>query len=280
MQNGKHNIKDIDYHALDRVSSTKLKKLIASSPMHLKHYLDNPVEPTPAMVQGSAVHKMVLEPDLFNDSFVLELKVDKRTTAGKAHAAEFEMNNFGKTILAQKQMDIVTGISAAISAHPMNELIFKNSEIETSFLWTDKDTGIDCKCRPDILNGSTLTDLKTTTDASARGFARQSAELNYHVQLAFYADGVEAVTGVKIYNHMILAVETGAPHAIAYYRYDDAAIHYGRSEYKRALLQWAKCKKENDYPGYSVGIQDLFLPSWKMPDIEDPVSTKNETLGW
>ncbi|NBO40554.1 MAG: hypothetical protein EBU92_03265, partial [Betaproteobacteria bacterium] len=45
--------------------------------------------------------------------------------------------------------------------------------IENSMFWTDQETGIECRARPDIIRPDGLiVDLKTTQDAGASAFAK------------------------------------------------------------------------------------------------------------
>ena len=53
-----------DYHAAPGASASRLKQLKRSA-AHMKYDMDNPQEPTPAMIIGSATHSAILEPDLF-----------------------------------------------------------------------------------------------------------------------------------------------------------------------------------------------------------------------
>jgi hypothetical protein len=247
------------------VSSTQLKKLISSSPAHLKHWLNNPTDPTEAMILGQAAHKYCLEWALFDDSFVVAQKFDRRTKEGKAKYTEFEMLHCGKTIITENQMSDIMGMQASISNHPLCKTLFQEGHLEVAFLWNDPESGLNCRVKPDFIHSSNvLVDFKTCKDASPKGFERQAANLNYHVQMAFYGDGIQAVTETKIEHHIIVAIETSAPYAIGVYRYDNFAIDQGRNQYRKALNLLAECLFNKEFPAYSNDIQDLFLPTYKM----------------
>ena len=54
-----------DYHASPGASASRLKQLLGRSAAHLKYAMDNPQEPTQAMIIGSATHSAILQTDLF-----------------------------------------------------------------------------------------------------------------------------------------------------------------------------------------------------------------------
>ncbi len=65
-------------------------KLIATSPLMLKHRADNPRKDTPALARGRAIHCAILEPALFESAYVEEPDFgDLRTNTTKAERAEW-----------------------------------------------------------------------------------------------------------------------------------------------------------------------------------------------
>ena len=68
------------YHALPGVSKSMLDKL-DESPAHLRDAIDNPVhEQTMPMMIGSATHCAVLQPDKFEDQYIVMSDIDGRTS--------------------------------------------------------------------------------------------------------------------------------------------------------------------------------------------------------
>jgi hypothetical protein len=100
---------------------------------------------------------------------------------------------------------------------------------ETTHMWTDASTGLECKCRPDWLtdDGSIVVDLKTTKDASPRGFKQSVANYRYHVQAAWYLHGLEQATGKRPDQFIFICVESTAPYAVAVYAADAEMIERG-----------------------------------------------------
>ena len=74
-----------------------------------------------------------------------------------------------------------------------------------------------CRGRPDYIvrdkeGGLHLVDLKTTRDASKGLFSREIMRHQYHIQLAFYHDGIVQATGQQPQSINIVAVEKTAPY--------------------------------------------------------------------
>jgi hypothetical protein len=255
------------YHAHSAVGHSGLVRIMRS-PAHYQEYVGNPPEPTPAMQFGTAFHTVLLEPDLFGKTFVVAPKFDRRTKEGKAAAEAWEAEHAGKTALTAEQMNAIEQMVASVKQHAGAAGLLANGMAEMSGFWTDPDTGIQCKCRPDFLSmaGETVTgivDVKTCCDASADGFARAIATLGYDVQAAFYQDGLGAMTGRTIPFYFI-AVEKDAPFAVAAYKASDEVIEVGRSKYRGALqlLKW--CRENDRWPAYQPNgeVEVINLPRW------------------
>ena len=79
-----------EYHAHPAISKSDLD-LAHRSPMHYQYRKEHPQgSQTPALLIGSAVHKMVLESSTFDEEFaVLDDAIDRRTKAGKEAYSTF-----------------------------------------------------------------------------------------------------------------------------------------------------------------------------------------------
>lgn len=255
------------YHANEAVGHSGLVRIMRS-PAHYREYVTNPPEPTLAMALGTAFHTALLEPERFSQSFVLAPRFDRRTKEGKAAAEAWEIENAGKTALTAEQMAAIERMVASVRDHAGAARLLANGMAEMSAFWIDRETGIECKCRPDFLSmaGETVTgivDMKTCCDASADGFARAIATLGYDIQAAFYQDGLKALTGRTI-PFCFVAVEKEAPYAVAAYKASDEVIEIGRAKYRAALqlLRW--CRENDRWPAYQPNgeVETLNLPRW------------------
>lgn len=243
------------YHAHPNVSKSLLDKL-ARSPMHARAYLDGVrEEPTPAMQFGTALHTAVLEPERFANEYAV-FEGDRRTKAGK-EAYELLLNA-GATVINRADYDAIRAMALQIRQHPRAGMFLQNGAAEQSVFWTDKISGVDCKCRPDWTSagGGVILDLKTTEDASPEAFARSVAKYRYHVQASHYLEGTEADW------FLFVAVEKKAPYAVAVYELDPEAMEIGRCTRLRDLEVYLSCRDFNQWPGYPTDVQTLALPAW------------------
>ena len=261
-----------EYHAHPAVSKSHLD-MVARSPLHYwARYLDpNRVapEPTPAMTIGSALHTHVLELDQWDANYVVMPEgIDRRTKAGKAEWESFCAAANGRQVLVKAEADLIMKMGEAVYGHPAAAaLLALPGMAETTWMWRDESSGLQCKCRPDWLtnDGSLVIDLKTTEDASPRGFQKSVANFRYHVQAAWYLHGLEQATKRCPEQFVFIAVEKKPPFAVAVYAADADMIREGWRTAERDLEVLATCKDMDRWPGYSEAVEPISLPPWMLP---------------
>jgi hypothetical protein len=256
------------YHAHPAVSKSHLD-LIARSPLHYwARYLDPKrvtPEPTPQMRLGTALHTHVLELDQWDQQIAVAPQCDRRTKAGKEAFAAFEADAADKTVITADDAEVVMQMGRSILRHPGAAMLLGlQGKAETTHMWTDATYGLECKCRPDWFtdDGAIVVDLKTTRDASPRGFRRSIADYRYHVQAGWYMHGVEQATGKRPDQFIFICVETTAPYAVAVYAADAEMIERGYQQAMEDLGKLAVCKAANNWPSYSDQIEPISLPTW------------------
>ncbi len=262
-----------DYHAWQPAVSVSRTKTAGRSLLHYHYDETHPTDQTSAMALGSATHTGVLEPDLFDATYVKSPKFDMRTKVGKAAAAEFALENEGKERLTEPEYDLVMGMRDAVWAHPVaREMLSLSTRIiEASVVWTDEATGLRCKARPDCITmfdgWNHIVDLKTTKDASRDGFSRQLWSLKYFWQAAHYLDGCDAVAPASR-AFTFLAVENSPPHAVAIYTLDESDVDQGRAELAKVMVAIADAERSNVWPGYPAEISEIHMPAWAQRSPE------------
>ena len=256
------------YHAHPAVSKSHLD-LIARSPLHYwARYLDpNRIapEPSPQMRLGTALHTHVLELSRWDEEIAVAPAMDRRTKAGKEAWQAFQDDAAGKTVITADDAEQVMAMGRAVMRHPAAAMLLGlPGKAETTHMWTDAATGLQCKCRPDWLtdDGSIVADLKTTKDASPRGFKQSVANFAYHKQAAWYLHGLEQATGKRPDQFIFICVESTAPYAVAVYAADAEMIERGHDQAMRDLAKLAVCKAADHWPSYSEQIETLSLPAW------------------
>jgi exodeoxyribonuclease VIII len=257
------------YDTIDAVNISTLKTLWSGSPRHYQHRLRNPLASTPALLLGIATHMAVLEPLRFAEGYIVRpLHIDGRTKAGKAWLAE----NEGQPILTVEQHALCTAMASAVEAHPVAASYLSGGKVEHAITWTDEETGIACKGRLDLLrDDGVLVGLKTAQSVTPRRFCTQAARLGYHLQWAFYHDGLVA-NGITPPEVVEVVVESALPHDVVPYLVPPEVIDEGRIAYRDALQTLKECRVRNMWPGQVSGVQVFQLPAWALSDDDDDLS--------
>lgn len=261
------NIPIEEYHRHGSVSKSQLDQF-AKSPAHYLASLMTPRKETPAMRIGSIFHGMTLEPERVK--IAVAPVCDKRTKEGKATWEAFCIENAGAEVVTADEGEMLNGMAASIKAHPAASALLAGAGIaEGSCWWYDDQSGELCRCRPDLYRRDLgiVVDLKSTKDASPSGFAKAIANYRYHIQNAYYQDGIEAATGDFVKGFVFVAVESSAPYCTAVYQLDMQGVEAGRIEYKRLLLDLADCKAAKKFPGYSDRIETISMPAWSIKEF-------------
>ena len=262
-------ISNIEYRSRDGISSTELKKIM-KSPLHYKHYKENPQEDTPTLLFGRAAHKYALETYDFYNEFAVAPICDRRTKEGKAIWEQFIIDSQGKDVITQEQFEQIDAMRNSAYATPFVAKLLSGDK-ELSFWGKDEETGLVTKCRPDCItewNGKhILVDYKTCTDAENTKFYRDSIKYGYDLQLAYYYDILKQNTGHD-YMVVIIAQEKTAPYVTNVFQLSDNYLENGRNLYKEMLKVYKECSETDNWYGYMKnGISIL-----GQPDDEDAES--------
>ena len=147
--------------------------------------------------------------------------------------------------------------------------LLRNTEYQNSLFWVCPESGLKLKARPDISkkHKNVIVDIKTTLDASPKGFAKQVANLDYPTQAMIQINGA-VQTGLmkEVDVYYWLAVEKVPPYNAQIYEFakEDWQFVDHRLTYHLKILKQAI--DENKFVGYgqqadnSFGILTLELP--------------------
>ncbi len=256
------------YHSqVEAVSKTDLDYINQS----YAHYIEHKAHPVMSvlsgplpkcLVEGAALHCLVLTPEEFTKEFsILPVGLNRRTREGKALYQQILAA--GKPVLSAPVYTRIEAMAGAILNHPSASALLKNGSPESSYIWEDPDYKLACKCRPDYLgSGLVIPDLKSCQDASYEAFQRAIIDHRYHVQGAYFVDGVKAVDG-KTRDFILVAVEKEPPFAVAVYKLDAETLEQGRLEYKRNLQTYKTYQEHPElWTGYDSMVMTMALPKW------------------
>ena len=249
------NMTQTEYRKHDGVSRTELMTLLDKTPLHFKYEHDHPTEnDTPSLLFGRAVHKMILEPDYFDDEFVVAPQVDRRTKEGRDLWNAFIENNKGKDVISDDDYSKIVEMKNAFDANPVARRLLNGGVFETSWFWKDEATGEVCKIRPDCINVLDgvrfIIDYKTTDSCQDGHCERSVKKYGYKFQAGMYREGMFQNT-FEDYKFIFIAQEKTAPYAVRIYTCTDEFMNEGYDQFRLAIGTYHACKESGDWYGYS-----------------------------
>lgn len=273
----KENLSNEEYHSnKNAVGSSSLRKILKSPiSFYADFFGEKKEEKNDAMRFGELVHVAVLEGPRFLEKMTVVPKFSGMTKDGRESSqsaeakkkkaewyADAEAQN--KIIVTEEDQEKILGIMNSITQHEGAMNLLKNGAREVSGFFSDPQTGIVNKIRPDFVSFDlgTLVDLKTTQSVVRSDFQKTIWNYRYDFQLAMYGEGVKAITGKAPQYHALIAVETTAPYEVAVYIADEGMISKGQEDYRKALDTLSECLATNEWPRYQKDIEDISLPGW------------------
>jgi PDDEXK-like domain of unknown function (DUF3799) len=260
---GIYEITNDEYHASEGLSRSMLMSL-RKSPYHFwfEHINEEYIKPESkeAYIFGSMFHTLILEPYLFDKTYAILPELDRRTKKGKEDYEIFKENNVGKIIITHDQFDQASQMQKSFNNHSKAKNFLEDSKREMSLFWTDKETEILCKSRPDIWRSNMVVDLKTTESAAYRDCQNDCFKYGYHIQAAMIQAAILNTMGAFMETFVLISCEKKAPYAVSINVIDKEAIDYGSKEFRNLLYRYIECHEKNEWPAYETN--SIKLPSY------------------
>lgn len=264
-----------EYHAdKTAVSSTSVRWAKERPRLFYRNFCLGMAKPaTKAMNFGKAAHMAILEPERFKALHVVQPDFgDMRTSANRQRRDGWLMEQAaGAVILSQDDRDRLLWMIDSLMNHTVAYNLIKGASFEQSGYFRDLQTGIKCRFRPDIIRPdlSAMPDLKTTRKIKRRRFESEVYEKGYHIQLAFYYAGINAIYGRPPELPCIIAIENEEPYDTCVYYAPDGMISRGEQDYMLGLGRIKQCMDLGQWPGYQAGnAEQMNLPAW-TDGVED-----------
>lgn len=279
-----------DYHA-DHSIISKSMLVEMECPQKFKwKYIDGAKQADKGFLNvGNAVHTLALEPQLFESRFHVlpatyvngdgeekPFRCDPRMAVYKAEIAKAG----NKKIISAGDIENIKGMAAALASNKMALAILNRpGKIEASIFWTDEETGLRLKCRPDFLgDDSLIVDLKVTHSADPDIFFKTAFDIGYDMSAAMTTAGVTALRGKKPDNYVFLVIEDKPPYVIeafdSFRPFDPeapAALTYfdsGDYRFRAALAKYKSCRETGIWPGYREMITPMGVPYYGIKQME------------
>ena len=252
------------------LSASRAKKLLPpSTPAHLRYEMRFPrqFDLTASEVRiGSAVHAK-----LFGGAKVVVLDEYKDWRKADARAQRDGILAGEDVPLLEVENAVAVRMREALVNHPViSQLVAEDrGDPEVSILWTDEETGVDCRARIDWLPRKVpgqrlvVVDLKTTADSAHPGtFTRTAANLDYAFSAGWYLDGIEAIGMDEEPTFLHVVIEQRAPYLISLDWIDPEDIAKARELTAWTRRRYAQCVATDEWPGYPTHITKVSMPTW------------------
>lgn len=266
---GIHSISNEEYHASNGISRSQLM-LLDKSPYHFWYEVMSGEaekrQPTPAMNIGSAFHTRLLEPELFDKEYAVMPAVDRRTKQGKEDYQAFVDESEHKIVLTLDQFAKVNQMAKLVKRHEIVTTLLDEAVFEQSIFWTDPETGLQFKTRPDIWSSKMIVDVKTTADASEYQMKRAALDYGYYLQAGMAYEACKAI-GQPFDMFVIMACEKTEPYVPAVFMMNDDALQFGIDQFMKYKIELAECINKNKWPGYPV--QELTVPQYAINNLNN-----------
>jgi exodeoxyribonuclease VIII len=252
-----------EYHSWEAVSKSSLTKF-SKNPGKFKLC---PQKTTKEMKLGSAIDNLVFD----GENTLYEEFAIKPEFKGKGSVkarTEWEQEYSHLTPITQKEATDCINAANAVQENKLARKYLTDSLYQLSIVWIDEETGLLCKCRPDIKpEGPVIVDLKSTGDTSYSQFQRIFYQMKYHWQAAFYSEGWEANTGEEIEVFPFIVVEREYPYPVEVYLFKKESDSWdlAQTEIRDVMNKYLVCKESESWP-VSSGIEtEINLPgyAWK-----------------
>jgi len=271
-----HGIPFEEYKKIDAFNYSKIRWIL-KSPKHFKYHLENPEPPSDAMVLGQLVDCLALSPGEFSSKFAVlpetyydeKAKEDKKFNLNSTicKGIKAALDNSGKIVVKNQQIAVAAEMVKSLMEHEKIKVAIEDSQHQVCIVWIDCDTGVKCKGLVDMLCPDGITDLKTAPDVSPKAFPFKVNSFLYHVQGAFYSDGLTANSNGIILPYQIAGVESDPPYCAAIYVVEENSLLTGREIYKYALKVYKDCVENNCWPGYSQFVEPLNIPPYAISRV-------------
>lgn len=254
-------ISNEEYHAHPALSSSDVKAVASKS---LAHWKGQVRKETTAFDLGTAVHALLLEPEL-------DLVVrGPETRRGKAWSEAYaEAKEQGRVLLTEADYDLATTMAdACLKNWTANHFLTHGDLLaEKSFFATDPDLDLELKTRPDglLAEHGIVIDIKTCQDASPEGFAKAVRNFGYDIQAAFYLH-VLRLCKIPAKQMIFICIEKDAPHVTACHELSEMYIRHAHNRMMDTLHNIKMAMDTDEFVTLWPDINTIHLPSWMESD--------------
>jgi hypothetical protein len=270
------------------LSNTQIKRILECANKWLIGGSDH--DDTDATRWGSLVDCMGLTMPMFNSRYAISPATYRDAKTGEEKAWNWNANVCKAWREQQGDREVIKPDMAEGAALAVKRLyddpeickVLRNSQKQVFIVgeYHDASTGLVVPLKglldivPDVeldFYGKCLADLKTTEKAGCRGWPRKVFLWGLHIQAALYLDLYTAATGEDRTDFLHVISESEPPYepnrVLLTSGSDMDFVELGRSAYLAALKFYARCLKEDHWPGYAE-MSDQRIHGWAVVQPE------------
>ena len=251
------NISNEDYHSRDGISSSAVKSVFKKSLAHWKGEKRN--ANNAAFAMGNAVHANLLEKDR---NLVIKGPKTKTSVAFKDMKEKLTED---QVLLTEVEFNVANCITRGALDNPVcaAALNHKDRLNEVSIFVEDPISGLTLKTRPDLMIEveGTVYDVKTTQDASPRGFLNECVKYGYFLQGAHYVYTCK-LAGFDVSKFSFIACEKSAPFLSHMHLMGEEVMTWANIELHKTLAVIARAEKDVDYGTGWGDYTVMEKPAW------------------
>lgn len=204
-----------------------------------------------------------------------EIKRPKQTKDYEAYEAKFKLDNKNKLYeipdVGDQSFETIEQMLISCKQDATIQRLIEGTDYQTSIFWTDPETGIKMKTRPDMnkRKKNVIVNLKTTLDGSPRAFSRDMVKYDYPLQAAIEIEGcLESGLMDTVDHYFWLVVEKVKPYCGTIYSFGKSDRETTNMELRHYLRKIEHAREKNLWPGYSerssdvTGILEANLPAY------------------
>lgn len=284
-----------EYHARPEYSSSQLKDMLRSAAHFYSFNIakEHEKEKKKHLDFGTLAHTLFLEPEKFDAEFaVLPSDAPKPPTDVMRNAKNpsadslarlewwdaWQIKNGQKLTISEEQLAGAKRIVESLQALSMYGIMQNNPGMpEASIFFTDPIYDLQLRVRPDYhiipcdaFPNGLIIDVKTANDARHLAFSKASGNFAYDLSAAMYREGFQEYYQTEEKPDFIYLVgESDAPFVAKQYKASDLFLSVGEVRYRKAKELLAESQLMDEWHGYSLELEDLFLPSYMTKQALD-----------
>lgn len=252
----------------DRPLSFSSIKEFMRSPRHYVKYLTQERKQTEAMLFGAVCHKLILEPQDFENEYIVEPEFNKRTNQGKEDYQAFLTSIEEKKLTPIQPATMLKAkeLLTQLMGTPAHNMVKSMSKKEERFDMIHE-TGLPVCGYIDGVGNDFNLEIKIVTSADTDDIIRDFYKMKYHIQAGIY----HWSNGKPIY---YLVIENSFPYLPRIFKASDEYVMEGKKAFNKAMTDFKFCLDTDSFDmGYEFhnGIEPatLTLPGWAKKGGED-----------